>query len=79
METDALLWALGEGIVAGYATDVAQDSPDIERLRKHPGILLTPHMAWNTQETLERLLRVSTDTIHAYFSGFPQNIVGEKI
>ena len=79
VDTGALLWALGEGIVAGYASDVAQDSAEIENLRKHPGVLLTPHSAWNTQETLEHLLRISAENIRAYFSGFPQNIVGEKI
>ena len=77
IDSQALLWALEEGIVAGYATDVAKDPADMENLRRRGSVLFTPNTAWNTQEALEHLLRISVDNIRAYFSGFPQNCMGE--
>ncbi len=46
----AMLKALDEGRVAGYAADVANE----ERLRGHPSVILTPHIGAQTEEAQRR-------------------------
>jgi D-lactate dehydrogenase len=48
-------------------------------------VLITPHIAFNTREAVERILETSVENIESFVSGNPQNVVvgpeaqGEKI
>lgn len=35
----------------------------------HPRVIITPHMAFNTREALDRILTTATDAIHAFAKG----------
>ena len=75
-ETD-LKNALLEGRLAGAGLDVlSKEPPPVD----HPLIglkncLVTPHQAWATKESRERLIQIVADNIKAFVNGQPQNVV----
>ncbi|MDO8558590.1 MAG: NAD(P)-dependent oxidoreductase [bacterium] len=77
IDNDALGNLLQEGVLAGAALDVEPGTLREDFLRQER-FIITPRMAFNTQETLEHLLRATTENIHAYFRGFPQHTVGQS-
>lgn len=98
VETDALVEALRNGIIAGAALDVLEEEgeladetallisahPKAEDLKialenhyliEHPRVIVTPHLAFNTQEAVERILNTTIENIKSFASGSPTNIV----
>jgi D-lactate dehydrogenase len=58
--------------------------PNEERVRtllanhyfiRHPRVIVTPHVAFNTQEAIERILKTTCENINAYISGQVRNQV----
>lgn len=45
-------------------------------LLKLPSVVVTPHIAYNTQEAVHRILATTVRNIEAYAAGAPQNLVG---
>ncbi len=69
--------ALERGILAGAALDVVSREP-IEPenpLLKAPNVLITPHIAWATQEARCRLMKTTVQNVRAFLLGKPQNVV----
>jgi D-lactate dehydrogenase len=48
-------------------------------LIKHPHVIVTAHIAFNTQEAIERILNVTIDNIGAYKNTAPINIVKKSL
>jgi D-lactate dehydrogenase len=46
-------------------------------LMNMPNVILTPHIAFNTRETVEETWRVTAQNIQSFLEGKPQNVVGE--
>ena len=44
-------------------------------LMKHPRIIVTPHVAFNTSEAIARILDVTISNIRAFSHGAPENVV----
>lgn len=60
IDESALLTALQSGRVAGAALDVCSQEPPprdhiVWRLNQHPNVIVTPHIAWATDEAMVRL------------------------
>ena len=73
----ALLAALDDGRLAGAAVDVFQrepPSPD-DPILHHAKVLVTPHVAWGTEDAVERLLDLSIANVEAFLAGNPINVV----
>ena len=69
--------ALRSGHLAGFATDVLSTeppSPD-NPLLSAPNALITPHHAWATRASRERLLAETVENIRAFLAGAPRNVV----
>lgn len=97
ISTDALLWALDGGIVAGAGLDVLEEEEAVREerellsrcfdgrklravvrnhvLSKHEQVLITPHIAFNSREAVERILTTTVDNICGFLEGSPQNRV----
>ncbi len=97
VDTDALLWALDEGIIAGAGLDVIEGEELIaeERLllrqdvaadqlqaaiRGHvllrrENVVITPHIAFDSQEALQRILDTTADNLDGFMAGEPRNVV----
>lgn len=67
----ALLAELEKGRLGGAGLDVfEQEPPDLDnRLRNHPMVLATPHMASLTADGRERMERMATERLFAFFDG----------
>jgi len=77
VEKKAVLDAVSDGKIFGYGieTDIFQEiSPDDEYF-KYPNVLLTPHNAWNTKESVKNNLRIILENVEAFVQGKPINIV----
>lgn len=44
-------------------------------LTKHPRVIITPHIAFNTAEAVERILSTTVENIQKFSVGNPQNVV----
>ena len=69
--------ALDAGVIAGAAVDVASSEPPAEDnpLLGAKNIIVTPHIAWATEEARGRLLATVIDNLIAWTEGRPQNVV----
>ena len=76
----ALVVALRSGQIAGAGFDVVtvepppDDHPLVELLDQ-PNFILTPHVAWASQEAIQGLTDQLIDNIEAFWAGSPRNVV----
>lgn len=95
VDTDALVWALDQGIVAGAGLDVLEGedlvkeerqllSKDFSKarlataLRNHillhrENVVITPHIAFDSREALQRILQTTINNISSFLAGTPVN------
>jgi glyoxylate reductase len=72
VDEDALVWALGERLIAGAALDVYEREPEV-----HPGLLeleqvvLQPHTASATRETRTAMAELAVRNVAAVLAGDP--------
>jgi glycerate dehydrogenase len=78
----ALVAALDEGLIAGAGFDVAAggepppaDSP-LMRIATRPNVIVTPHVAWASDEAQQALADQLIDNIDHFVAGKPTNLVG---
>ena len=98
--TDALLWALDAGIVAGAGLDVLEEEEAVREerellsgrfdghklravirnhvLAKHEQVIITPHIAFNSREAVERIMETTVENISAYLAQAPNNVVAAR-
>lgn len=85
VETGALVEALKNETIAGAGLDVLENedglatktemSEENHYLIEHPRVIVTPHLAFNTTEAVERILNTIIENIKSFASGSPTNIV----
>jgi len=75
----ALVAALKYGQIGGAGFDVLTQEPprDGNPLLKArlPNLIVTPHIAWASQEAANRLFDILLDNINRFVAGNPQNLV----
>ncbi len=98
-ETDALVWALDEGIVGGAGLDVLEGEELVKEerqllsrdfpkeklataLRNHillhrENVVITPHIAFDSREALQRILETTANNITGFLAGSPLNVVSD--
>lgn len=80
VDEHALVQALDEGLVSGAGFDVAvgeppaPDSP-LMRAARRPNVILTPHVAWASDEAQQALADQLMDNIENFVAGRPTNLV----
>jgi glycerate dehydrogenase len=80
VDEQALAKALARGWIGGAAFDVASREPmpaehPLAALVGRPDFLLTPHVAWASDEAMGRLAEQSVRCLEAYVAGTPINVV----
>ena len=77
----ALADALRKGTIAGAGFDVLTKEPpkdgNILLDPTIPNLIVTPHVAWASQEAMQILADQLIDNIEAFVAGKPQNVVKE--
>ncbi len=64
VDDSALLKALNNGTVSGYAVDTfAKEPPDMTALLEHPAVILTAHIGGFTEESIYRTTRAAVQNI----------------
>jgi len=69
--------ALNNGIIAGAALDVLSTEPPTadNPLLTAKNCIITPHVAWATQEARARLMDIVVDNLRQFIAGTPVNVV----
>jgi len=101
VETEALVIALQENVLAGAGLDVLEEEGDMQNearlfslphpreeelkttlanhyLIDHPRVIVTAHIAFNSQEAVERILDTSAENLTAFAKGTSQNTIEPK-
>ncbi len=61
--------------LAGEPTfDQAQTIAEDLTLMRHPKVIVTPHMAYYTQDSLDRIRQVTVENVKSFLAGDPQNV-----
>lgn len=82
VDSAALAEALSEGWIGGAALDVTDPEPlpPGDPLRDVPNLILTPHVAFSSRESLETLQRVAAENVAAVLAGRrPAHVVNPEV
>ncbi len=80
-DVEALKDAIDKNILIGAADDAADaevgniNEPDYKTLLNHPKILVTPHIAWNTDAERRKANDMMIDNIEAWINKIPINLI----
>ncbi|WP_433633318.1 C-terminal binding protein [Halomicrococcus sp. NG-SE-24] len=79
IDTDALAEAIKDGQIAGAGLDVLpNEPPENESLSKQDEVVVTPHIAWYSEESFDTLRRTVTSDIERLLNGgAPENLVND--
>ena len=77
VDEQAVADALKSGRLGFYGADAfgTEPLPQESPLRGLPNALLTPHIAWATNEALQRLMDITTNNLRTWLDGRGENIV----
>jgi glycerate dehydrogenase len=80
VDEEALVTALDKGQIGGAGFDVVSQEPPpadhpLMKIAGRPNFILTPHVAWASQEAIQSLADQLIDNIEAFWSGDPRNVV----
>ena len=75
-----LILALNKGLIAGAGIDVLESEPPTEHhpyttLLDLPNFVLTPHVAWTSNEAMQALAEQCINNIENFVNGSPSNVV----
>jgi D-lactate dehydrogenase len=66
---------LTEALAADPSQETAQALAEDLTLMRHPNVLVTPHMAYYTRDSLDSIIDQTAANIRLFFHGMPQNLV----
>ncbi|MEM5386675.1 D-2-hydroxyacid dehydrogenase [Paraburkholderia phymatum] len=80
VDEHALVCALEEGLISGIGFDVLSSEPPqgnnpLMRIANRPNVIVTPHVAWASDEAQQALADQLMDNIGGFVRGAPVNIV----
>ena len=81
VDYDAMISAVDEGILAGAASDCGSilvgdtSDPLYRKLLQHPKILVTPHVAYNSENARQTGGDIMIDNVEAWIKGHPLHVI----
>ncbi|WP_448191092.1 D-2-hydroxyacid dehydrogenase [Azospirillum sp. sgz301742] len=80
VDEEDLVTALDEGLISGAGFDVTVSEPPpmdnpLMRVAGRPNVILTPHVAWASDEAQQALADQLVDNIENFVNGTPSNLV----
>lgn len=79
IDEKAFINTLKTGKIFAAGLDVLSDEPmkHTDPLFNFPNVIITPHIAFNTEESEYRCSQIVTDNIKKFLEGHPQNVVSQ--
>ena len=72
VDSEALIGALRDGHLGGACLDVLESEPAVApELLDHPGVVITPHIAFSSDASVEQLRRSAADEVVRVLGGRP--------
>ena len=79
VQDKALIAALREGVIAGAGIDVLREEPPLQNTLllevDLPNLIVTPHVAWASDEAVQMLADQVIDNLEAFVAGKPRNLL----
>jgi glycerate dehydrogenase len=80
VDEEALVRALDEGLIGGIGFDVLSGEPpgddnSLMKIARRPDVIVTPHVAWASDEAQHALADQLMNNIASFVSGTPVNVV----
>ncbi len=75
VDTHALIDALRVGHLRGAGLDVLENERDTYHNFSGLNVVITPHIGWYTDGAVDRILKITLETIAAFLRGAPINRV----
>jgi glycerate dehydrogenase len=79
IQDEALIAALREGLIAAAASDVLREEPPRDGSPlldlNLPNFIVTPHVAWASDEAMQNLADQVIDNLEAFVAGRPQHVL----
>jgi D-3-phosphoglycerate dehydrogenase / 2-oxoglutarate reductase len=76
VDTDALIEVLDSGHLSAAGLDVLETEPEVPApLRDHPGVVITPHIAFSSDSSVEDLRRSAAEEVVRVLRGEPAHHV----
>jgi glycerate dehydrogenase len=80
VDEEALETALNEGLISGAGIDVTMPEPPpadspLMRIVRRSNVIVTPHIAWASDEAQQSLIDQLFDNIENFVKGQPTNLV----
>ena len=78
VDSEALADALKSGAIAGAGVDVYETEPPIPAdhpLFGAPHLIATPHVAFATDQSMEKRAKIVFENIDRWLQGDPQNVI----
>lgn len=75
LEGETLIKEEKELLTDRYDMDALETLVQNHSLMRQENVIITPHMGFNSQEALERILTTTIDNISGFLSGNPRNVV----
>ncbi len=75
LEGEVAVHEEAEILSQAYDTDTLRAVVRNHALLRMPNVIITPHVGFNSEEAVRRILSTTMDNIHAFLAGRPQNVV----
>jgi len=75
LESETEISEEAELISSTYDVETLRSIVRSHALLRHPNVIITPHVAFNSIEAVRRIIDTTLENIHAFLAGEPRNVV----
>ena len=79
LEGEVSIGEEAEIMSSGYDVETLQAIVRNHALLQMPNVIITPHVAFNSDQAIERIVDTTLANIYAFLAGYPQNIVTQPV
>ena len=78
LEAESKVGEEAELVSASYDLDTLRNVVRNHALLRMPNVIITPHVAFNSEQALQRIIDTTLENIHHYLAGQPRNLVNAE-
>ena len=75
LEAEGAIAEEAEILASDYRVETLKSVVQNHALLRMENVIITPHVAFNSEEAIGRIIDTTIDNIHAFLAGRPQNVV----